>query len=741
MKRFLASIPQWWMNRPQRPEPPALRFMLLASMLVPLLFLAGAAWQDYRQLHAEAQAAVERLTSVAKEHALKVVETSTVMLDRIEDQVRGMTWPEIEARGAAIQAELRLMQEPLEQVTSLHLVRPDGQLALISRAYPTPSVNLTGRGYFRTIAAGERGPVFGEPMGGASSGIVAFTMSRRRDSMDGQFNGLGIVSLLPSYFQQHWRSMAEGNRFGFALLRADGLVLAEQPPGAEAAHPTPPPPAAPPHAMLESSSTQAVLERGPGPDGKEWLTGFRQVGNHPLYVCVGLPMAALWATWLNHFVVTALLCLTAMAALGYASLMAMRRWHSEQATQARLRETADELRAEIERREQAEAGLHQAQRLEALGRLTGGVAHDFNNLLTAILGTVTLLERHLGKELDDKSRRLLAAARDAVSRGARLNAGLLTFARRQPLSPTNLDANVLLRGFTPLMQQALGEASPLRLNLAADLPPCRADASQLEAAVLNLAINARDAMQGGGSVTLSTWRCQLDATALAGNRDAKPGEFCAIALADTGQGMPVAVRERAFEPFFTTKALGKGTGLGLSQVFGFARQSGGHVTIESTAGQGTTVIIYLPAEAGSTRSEPVRPEDPEGVVAMRHATILLAEDDPRVREVTAEMLRDAGFRVVAAEDGREALALLRRGEPVHLLFSDVVMPGGVSGYGLAQEARRLRPGLPVLLTSGFAGAVLEPDDHGFDLLPKPYDRAVLLQKISALLAVTARGAA
>ena len=716
----------------RRATPPlALRFMLAASVVVPLLFLAGSAWQDYRRLTAEAHAAVERLTNVAKEHALKVVETSSVMLDRIEDQVHGMGWPEIDARGAAIQRELRHMQEPLAQVASLHLVRPDGSLSLISIAYPTPAVNLASRGYFRELAAGAPGPVFGEPQRGATSGIVAFTMSRRRTAADGSFNGLGIVSLLPSYFQQYWRGMAEDDHFAFGLMRADGLTLARHPPAPDGE----PAPATPPPAPLSRASAHvAVLEQGQGPDGAPWLTGFRQVGNQPLYVFVALPMAAIWNTWLNHQAWNAGLSLAAMLALGLASLMALRRWRAEQLARAELQAAADELRAEIERREQAEAGLRQAQRLEALGRLTGGVAHDFNNLLTAILGTVTLLERHLGTAVDEKARRLLAAARDAVSRGARLNAGLLAFARRQPLRPTSLDANALLRGFTPLVQQALGEMTELTLDLAATLPACRADAGQLEAAVLNLAINARDAMPRGGTVRLSTRACQLDEAALAGNPEARPGSFCAIALADSGEGMPEEVLDRAFEPFFTTKPMGKGTGLGLSQVFGFARQLGGHVTITSQAGRGTTVTLYLPVEAGAARPEPEREEvEVPGVVAMRHGSILLAEDDARVREVTAEMLRDAGFRVLAAEDGRDALALLRRGEPVDLVFSDVVMPGGISGFELAEEARRIRPGLAVLLTSGFAGAVSEPLDQDFEVLPKPYDRALLLQRIAALL--------
>ncbi|MFC7542980.1 ATP-binding protein [Siccirubricoccus deserti] len=293
-------------------------------------------------------------------------------------------------------------------------------------------------------------------------------------------------------------------------------------------------------------------------------------------------------------------------ALSLTTALAIRRWRSEQRVQARLSVTADELRGEIARRETAEAGLMQAQRLEALGRLTGGIAHDFNNLLTAILGTVHLLERHIGAAADDRVRKLLGVARDAVQRGAKLNASLLAFARRQRLHTESLDANELVQGFTPLIQRALGEAVTLALVLDPELPACRADAAQLEAALLNLAINARDAMPRGGTVTLTTRPARLDQTLLASNPDAKPGDYVAISLRDVGTGMPAAVLERVFEPFFTTKPQGKGTGLGLSQVFGFIRQLGGHVAIDSTPGEGSVVTLYLP-EAEELPAAPRRP--------------------------------------------------------------------------------------------------------------------------------------
>jgi CheY-like chemotaxis protein len=322
-----------------------------------------------------------------------------------------------------------------------------------------------------------------------------------------------------------------------------------------------------------------------------------------------------------------------------------------------------------------------------------------------------------------------------------LNASLLAFARQQRLQAASLDANELVHGFAPLIQRALGEAVTLSVELDPNLPPCRADAAQLEAALLNLAINARDAMPRGGTVTLSTQAAWLEPAQLVGNADAKPGLHIALALRDTGTGMPPEVQERAFEPFFTTKPPGKGTGLGLSQVFGFIRQLGGHVAIDSSPGEGSVVTLFLPATAEAPAQKPGQPGPmPERLRAVARATVLVVEDDERVREVAAETLRDAGFHVVAAQDAPEALALLERREPFDLLFSDIVMPGGMTGIELAQAARRLRPALPVLLVTGYAGPVEGSVDHGFEVLAKPYDQAALARRIAELVTERQRAA-
>jgi two-component system, NtrC family, sensor kinase len=711
--------------------PMSLRLLLLASLALPLAVLLGAAWYDHRRLHAEAHADLTRLSAIAREQALKVVETNALALDRMDDRIRGLSWDEVEARGAEIHRWLHDLDDGLAQISSLHLARPDGRVAALSLAWPTPPLSVAGRAYFRRLREGERGLVFGEPIRAHMTGIVTFTIARRRDAADGSFDGVVMGSVLPGYFQAQWHAMDPEGRASFALLRTDGQVLASHPTDGDGLF-GPPEAGSVPEAVRHPSNAGPVVERF-GERG-EWLTAFRQVGEYPLVISVAVSLDQVRAQWLADTAWTAATCLAVALALGFTTWLAIRRWRSEQAMLRRLSESRDALRAEITRREAAEAGLLQAQRLESLGRLTGGVAHDFNNLLTAILGTVQLLERHLGAGADDRARKYLGMARDAVHRGARLNASLLAFARQQRLQATSLDANELVQGFAPLIQRALGEAVTLEVETGAELPPCRADAAQLEAALLNLAINARDAMPQGGVVTLSTRTAWLEAAQLTGNADAKPGQHIAFTLRDTGSGMPPEVQERAFEPFFTTKPVGQGTGLGLSQVFGFIRQLGGHVAIESAPGEGTAVTLFLPAAAEAPAQAPAPPAAmPERLGAVARATVLVVEDDERVREVAAETLRDAGFRVIAVAGAPEALALLKGRETFDLLFSDIVMPGGMTGIELAQEAARLRPSLPVLLATGYAGLVESPVGHGFEVLAKPYDQAALAHRIAALV--------
>ncbi|HVI28164.1 PAS domain-containing protein [Hansschlegelia sp.] len=383
---------------------------------------------------------------------------------------------------------------------------------------------------------------------------------------------------------------------------------------------------------------------------------------------------------------------------------------------------------------EAEEALRQAQKMETVGQLTGGVAHDFNNLLQIVTGNLEILQRNLPED----SPRLRRAAENAMT-GARratvLTQRLLAFSRRQPLQPKPTDVNRLLAGMSELLSRTLGEIIEVAVAPATDLWRVEVDPNELENALLNLAINARDAMLDGGRLTIET----ANATIGAGMRDVAPGDYVVISVADTGVGMSPEVLERAFEPFFTTKEVGKGTGLGLSMVYGFVRQSGGHVKAFSEPGRGATMRIYLPRLVGDGSCEIEEPQ-PEPVEPKRGSdeTILVCEDDDHVRAYSVGVLRELGYHVLEAHDGPSALRLLERqdGGAVDMLFTDVVLPGGMTGAVLAQRARALRPDLRVLFTSGYArDAIVHHGrlDPGVELITKPFTFTNLAARVRAVL--------
>jgi signal transduction histidine kinase/PleD family two-component response regulator len=391
--------------------------------------------------------------------------------------------------------------------------------------------------------------------------------------------------------------------------------------------------------------------------------------------------------------------------------------------------------AEVERRRRAEAELHQAQKMEALGQLTGGVAHDMNNLLQVIEGSLERLERHFAPSSEEAPSRAVELALRGVARAAALTHQLLAFARRQPLDPKPVEPNRLVAGMSDLLRRTLGEAIAIETVLAGGLWRTYADPNQIESAILNLAVNARDAMPAGGRLTIETANAHLDEDYAAAHHEVVPGQYVLIAVSDTGTGMTREEVDKAFEPFFTTKEPGKGTGLGLSQVYGFVKQSGGHVKIYSEPGNGTTVRIYLPRFIGTEDDVPAAVA-PAAPAAARHETILLVEDDEDVRANSAGNLRELGYRVVEAADGAAALRLLETDASVQLLFTDVGLPGGMNGRQLADQARLRRPDLKVLFTTGYArNAIVHHGrlDPGVEMIAKPYTYAALAKKIRAML--------
>jgi PAS domain S-box-containing protein len=387
---------------------------------------------------------------------------------------------------------------------------------------------------------------------------------------------------------------------------------------------------------------------------------------------------------------------------------------------------------EIAERRQAEIALQQAQKMEAIGKLTGGVAHDFNNLLQVVSGNLQLLSRDVvGNE---RAERRVANALAGVGRGAKLAAQLLAFGRRQPLEPRVVNIGRLAIGMEDMLRRTLGEAVEMETIVSASLWNSFVDPAQVENALLNLAINARDAMEGAGRLTVEAANASLDDTYARSHAEVEPGQYVMLAVTDTGCGMPPEVIEQVFEPFFSTKPEGKGSGLGLSMVYGFAKQSGGHVKIYSEPGHGTTVKLYFPrAMQDEDAAAPVE----TGPVTGGSETILVAEDDEEVRATVIELLRELGYDVLTAKDATSALAILESGVAIDLLFTDVVMPGKLRSPELARRARELHPGIAVLFTSGYTeNAIVHGGrlDEGVDLLSKPYTRETLARKIRHALA-------
>ncbi len=387
---------------------------------------------------------------------------------------------------------------------------------------------------------------------------------------------------------------------------------------------------------------------------------------------------------------------------------------------------------DVTEQHEAEGRLNQAQKMEAIGQLTGGVAHDFNNLLTIIVGNLDMIVR--APENRARVERLATSGLLAARRGAELTEKLLSFSRRQVLRPKTVNPNRQLMDFKPLLQRAVGETIIVTFDLDPSLDPVRLDPGQFESAILNLAVNARDAMPSGGSLTVRSSNVTLRGAALADRPDLPPGEYVLVSVADTGLGMDVATLARAFEPFFTTKDIGKGTGLGLSQVYGFVRQAGGHVRLSSELDHGTTIEIYLPRSV-----ERAAERESESRLPLRRAAegevVLVVEDEPAVLDMAVESLGELGYRTLTATQASLAIDRLKSPERIDILFSDIVMPGGMNGVQLAVEARRLRPNLRVLLTSGYTGTALGEQGVPPDmlLLSKPYLRSDLADKLRLVM--------
>jgi signal transduction histidine kinase/CheY-like chemotaxis protein len=418
-----------------------------------------------------------------------------------------------------------------------------------------------------------------------------------------------------------------------------------------------------------------------------------------------------------------------------ASDEALRRLNAE--LEARVAERTAALTNEMAERTAAEAQLRQMQKMESIGQLTGGIAHDFNNMLAIVIGSLDLARRRLSGAEHLQVTQFLNNAREGAQRAAVLTARLLAFSRQQPLAPQLLDPNKLVGGMSELLRRTLGENIHVETVLAGGLWRTFADPAQLESAIINLAINARDAMPTGGKLTIETANSDLDERYARAHAEVEPGQYVLISVSDTGTGMAPEVVERAFDPFYTTKGAGKGTGLGLSQVFGFVKQSGGHVKIYSEIGRGTTVKVYLPRRLGAANTTLADEVEKAALpLGTPDTIVLVVEDEEPVRHMTVDALRELGYTVVQASDGKEALQHLQLQPRVDVMFTDIVMPD-MTGRELVDQARKSRPDLKVLYTTGYTrNAVVHNGvlDRDVAFLPKPFTLEQLAAKIHDVLA-------
>ena len=655
-----------------------------------------------------------------QEQALKVFQSMNLALDTIDYMVAGLSEPEIRANEQRLHMRLRQIQSALPEVQSIWIFGPTGHPQVITRDYPAPyAEDYTALDYFAVPRNGPPGVYIGGIHQSISGGQPYFSFNRARQDAQGKVVGVIEMSLLPSNFSQFYSHLLSGEGLQFALVRDDGVMLARYPPILRDLR------------LDERSGFHRSIVADPaggfytsvgGNDNVERRVGTRRVPGFPVYVIAGIDTAQIRNEWMGGMAMHLIFGVPATLFLFLTLLAVLRRTRR--------------LYAETDHRLAAEETLRQSQKLDAIGHLTGGVAHDFNNLLTIIIGNLEAAQRQLETWTDAMHLKLaqrIGSAMHGAERAATLTKRLLAFARQQPLNPAAIDVNRLLNGLADFLRRALGEDVSLEIVGAGGVWPVEADPAELEAAILNLAVNARDAMPDGGKLTIETANAYLDDGYCRQYPDVRPGQYVQISVTDSGAGMTNAIIERAFEPFFTTKQAGQGTGLGLSQVYGFVKQSGGHVKIYSEVGEGTTIKMYLPRFAGQaspsakTKSEPRRGRAGE--------CILVVEDDAEVRAYVVETLRGLGYDVLDAAGAEEALALMERHRTISLLLTDVVMPGQ-NGRKLAEAARARQASLKVLYMTGYSrNAIVHQGrlDPGVELLQKPVTSEQLATTVRKIL--------
>ncbi|MHB0772249.1 hybrid sensor histidine kinase/response regulator [Bradyrhizobium sp. 5.13L] len=682
-----------------------LQWMMAASLALPVALFAITATISYTSTRDIADREIERTLDVAHEHALKVFETIDRSLAELNEVVRALPDDVIVSREPALHRRLKRLTDSLPQLKSAWIFDADGKALVNSLASPPPELSFADRDYFYAHIDQSVGTFIGTALTPRPpyQGARFFGVSRRRDSDDGTFIGVIQASVLPEYFESFYARIGSDPGSFFAMGRTDGAMLTHFP---RIDRDVRLDPTGPVGQTIAAHPKHGLITVAWPSDGIERRIGYKRLAEYPIYVSAGLETSAIRARWFATIGQHLVFGIPATALLFLLLALAFRR--------------TQHLQAEAARRREAEEALKHSQRLEALGQLTGGVAHDFNNLLTVIRASVDLLNRP--QLTEERRQRYITAIGDSVARAAKLTSQLLAFARRQTLKPEVFDVGARLESLRDMLATLLGPAVEIVMRLPRE--PClvNADASQFETALINMASNARDAMQGKGRIIFkveATTSAPDTLAHLSAKQSLGQHGFVRVTVSDTGIGIPAARLGRIFEPFFTTKQVGQGTGLGLSQVFGFARQSGGEVTVTSEVGHGSTFSLHLPRVPPDLLPQRQAPNTAPAV-AGSGMSVLLVEDNIELANFAGDGLTELGYSITLVDNATDALAeLVVDADRFDVVFSDVVMPG-MTGLDLAQAIRERGIGVPVVLTTGYSQALSQEGAAGFDLVQKPY---------------------
>jgi signal transduction histidine kinase/CheY-like chemotaxis protein len=692
---------------------PPVGVLLGLFIIVPLCAYLAVGALRYKQHHVESERRLHRVLQVAREHALKVFESNETILTRVEEAVDKETADTLLNRERELHERLAQLSDNREQTQSIFIVGAEGHPLASDRVYPVPpGMNLADREYFKWHKATPDTLHFSERGVGRATGTPFFDMSLRWKSPDGKFLGVLLAGLSPSYFEAFHRELiANEQGIAITMLREDGEIFTRTPSLANQ-----------PSKLAVDSPVMSAIRSGraggsamgmSSVDGQERLLAFTRIGKYPVYIGTGMAKAQIRKNWLIEMGWLAAFALPPMVGLYLAALLILRR------TSEALR-VANKLGDEMAGRKKAEGALLQAQKMEALGRLTGGVAHDFNNALMVISTNLFLLKR---KDPDSNNPQYESIGR-AVDAATKLTRQLLAFSRRQPLAPQCIDLKVWIADVQRLLKPLLGSLIELSVSVDKDVGSIWADAAELELALINLAVNAKDAMPGGGRFEISVSRARGPLP------EPLSGEVIAIEATDTGCGIEPAIVEKVFEPFFTTKPVGQGTGLGLSQIFGLCQRTGGKAAIESKLGVGTTVSLFFPAalQCAGVGAAPAPAAFPN-----IGKTVLLVEDNLDVAAALVPLLEAMRCQVTHFDRAINAQRWLSRRAPAELpelLLSDVVMPGEIDGLALAMHVRYAYPAVKIVLMSGFAEHLDSIVALGFEIIPKPCTPQLLEGAIS-----------